>query len=54
MGKRSKMYFHMFLSYLGILVIPMVLAMALYLYTLKIISGQAEDMNGNLLVPKTR
>lgn len=50
MGKRSKMYFHMFLSYLGILVIPMVLAMALYLYTLKIISGQAEDMNGNLLV----
>lgn len=50
MGKRSKMYFHMFLSYLGILVIPMVLAMALYLYTLKIISGQAEEMNGNLLV----
>lgn len=50
MGKKSKMYLQMFLSYLGILVIPMILAMALYLYTLKIISGQAEEMNGNLLV----
>ncbi len=50
MGKKSKMYFHMFLSYLGILVIPMLLAMVLYLYTLKIISNQAGEMNGNLLI----
>lgn len=40
----------MFLSYLAILVIPMILAMALYVYTFRIIRGQAEEMNGNLLI----
>lgn len=50
MRKKSKVYFHMFLSYLGILAIPMLLAMVLYLYTFRVISGQAERMNENLLV----
>lgn len=50
MRKRSKIYLQMFLSYLGILVIPMIMAMTLYFYTLKIIVGQAEEMNENLLV----
>lgn len=50
MRKRSKIYLRMFLSYLGILVIPMIMAMTLYFYTLKVIVGQAEEMNENLLV----
>lgn len=50
MRKGSKIYLQMFLSYLGILVIPMIMAMTLYFYTLKIIVGQAEEMNENLLV----
>ncbi len=50
MRKKSKIYFRMFLSYLGILVIPTVLAMGLYAYTLKIIHGMARQMNENLLV----
>ena len=48
--KKSKVYFQMFLSYLVILVIPMMLAMALYVYTFHIIRSQAEEMNKNLLV----
>lgn len=40
----------MFFSYLGILVIPMALAMVLYIYTFRVITGQAETMNENLLV----
>lgn len=48
--KRSKVYFQMFLSYLVILVIPMLLAMALYFYTFHIIRSQAEEMNKNLLI----
>lgn len=40
----------MFLSYLVILVIPMLLAMALYFYTFHIIRSQAEEMNKNLLI----
>lgn len=40
----------MFLSYLGILIIPMVLAMLLYTYTFRIIRHQVEDMNENLMV----
>ena len=50
MRKKSKIYLHMFFSYLGILVIPMALAMALYIYTFRVITGQAETMNENLLV----
>lgn len=48
--KKSKVYFQMFLSYLGILVIPMILAMVLYAYTFQIIRSQAEEMNKNLLI----
>lgn len=48
--KKSKVYFQMFLSYLVILVIPMMLAMALYVYTFHIIRSQAEEMNKNLLI----
>lgn len=50
MRKKSKIYLHMFFSYLGILVIPMALAMVLYIYTFRVITGQAETMNENLLV----
>ena len=50
MKKKSKVYIRMFLSYLGILIIPMVLAMLLYTYTFRIIRHQAEDMNENLMV----
>jgi len=50
MRKKSKIYFQMFLSYLGILVIPIVLAMGIYGYTLKVIHGMAGQMNENLLV----
>lgn len=50
MWKKSKIYLHMFFSYLGILGIPLVLAMALYMYTFRVIVGQAETMNENLLV----
>ena len=32
MRKKSKIYLHMFFSYLGILVIPMALAMVLHLH----------------------
>ena len=41
MKKKSEVYFQMFLSYLGILVIPMILAMVLYAYTFQIIRSQA-------------
>ncbi len=50
MKKKSKVYLQMFLSYLCILVIPMMLAMVLYFYTFRVIRGQAEEMNKNLLV----
>lgn len=50
MRKKSKIYLHMFFSYLGILVIPMALAMVLYIYTFRVITGQVETMNENLLV----
>ena len=50
MKKKSEVYFQMFLSYLGILVIPMILAMVLYAYTFQIIRSQAEEMNKNLLI----
>lgn len=50
MKKKSKVYIRMFLSYLGILIIPMVLAMLLYTYTFRIIRHQVEDMNENLMV----
>lgn len=43
MRKKSKIYLHMFFSYLGILVIPMALAMVLYIYTFRVITGQAGD-----------
>lgn len=49
MKKKSKVYFRMFLSCLSILAIPMILAMMLYVYTFRIIRGQAEEMNGNLM-----
>ena len=49
MKKKSEVYFQMFLSYLGILVIPMILAMVLYAYTFQIIRSQAEEMNKKCL-----
>ena len=50
MKKKSKVYIRLFLSSLGILIIPMVLAMLLYTYTFRFIRHQAEDMNENLMV----
>lgn len=49
MKKKSKVYIQMFISYVGILLIPIAMAMMLYSYTFQIIRQQAQEMNANLL-----
>ena len=49
MKKRSKVYLKLFLSYLGVLIIPIFIASFIYNYTVNRIRIQAEHMNRNLL-----
>lgn len=49
MRKGSKVYFHMFLSYLGIFLVPILLGAVIYGYTFASVRRQAEKMNSNLL-----
>ena len=49
MKKRSKVYLKLFLSYLGVLIVPIMIASFIYSYTVKRIRIQAEHMNRNLL-----
>lgn len=47
---RSKVYLHMFLSYVGIFLVPIMLGTVIYGYTFRAVRRQAENMNTNLLV----
>lgn len=49
MKKRPKVYIQMFLSYLGMLCIPIVAAAVIYGYSSQVIRSQAERMNDTLL-----
>ncbi len=49
MKKRPKVYIRMFLSYLGMLCIPIVAAAVIYGYSSRVIRSQAERMNDTLL-----
>lgn len=47
--KKSKVFLQMFISYIFILIMPILLAAILYGYTLHIVRSQAEEMNMNIL-----
>jgi hypothetical protein len=47
---RSKVYLRMFLSYVGIFLVPVLLGTVIYGYTFRNVRRQAEKMNTNLLV----
>ncbi len=49
MMKKSKVYVRMLLSYLVILLIPMLLGFLIYIVTLDVIKGQSARMNDNML-----
>ncbi len=49
MKRKPKVYIQMFLSYLGMLVIPVAAATVIYGYSRQVIRGQTEKMNDNLL-----
>lgn len=49
MKKKSRVYLQMFLSYLGILAIPIVIGMIIYLHALYGARAQADRMNDNML-----
>ncbi|MBS6643760.1 MAG: AraC family transcriptional regulator [Clostridiaceae bacterium] len=49
MQKKSKVYVRMLLSYLGILLIPMLLGFLIYIVTLNVIKDQSARMNDNML-----
>lgn len=50
MKNRSKVYLRMFLSYVGIFLVPVLLGTVIYGYTFRNVRRQAEKMNTNLLV----
>lgn len=49
MKKKSRVYLQMFLSYLGILAIPIMIGMIIYLHALHGARAQADRMNDNML-----
>lgn len=49
MKRKPKVYIQMFLSYLGMLMIPVAAAAVIYGYSRQVIRGQTERMNDNLL-----
>lgn len=49
MKKRPKVFLQMFLSYVGILLVPILLGTVIYGYTFRSVRRQAEKMNNNLL-----
>lgn len=49
MRKKSKVYVRMLLSYLGILLIPILLGFLIYIVTLNVIKSQSARMNDNML-----
>lgn len=49
MKKRSKVYLHLFLSYVGIFLVPILLGTVIYSYAFRSVRRQEEKMNTNLL-----
>lgn len=49
MKKRSKVYFHLFISYLIIFLVPILLGTVIYSYAFRSVRRQEEKMNTNLL-----